>query len=86
MRQNLAAEIINCYERARQARQKAEVAINEEFKTDFLAAEAAGCHWPTATRDSIASREQSPSSTVVLGQVQSTGCFESTVARSSPTT
>jgi len=39
MRQNLAAEIINCYERARQARQKAEVAINEEFKTDFLAAE-----------------------------------------------
>jgi hypothetical protein len=39
MRQNLAAEIINCYERARQAREKAEVAINEESKADFLAAE-----------------------------------------------
>ncbi len=40
MLQNLAAEIINCYERARQARVKAEAAINEEFKADFLAAES----------------------------------------------
>jgi len=39
MLQNLAAEIINCYERARQAREKAERAINDEFKDEFLAAE-----------------------------------------------
>jgi hypothetical protein len=40
MLQNLAAEIINCYERARRAREKAERAINDEFKADVLAAEA----------------------------------------------
>jgi hypothetical protein len=34
-----AAEIINCYERARQAREKAERAINDGSKMDFLAAE-----------------------------------------------
>ncbi len=39
MLQHLAAEIINCYERARQAREKAERAINDEFRADFLAAE-----------------------------------------------
>ena len=39
MLQNLAAEIINCYERARQAREKADRAINREFKAEFLAAE-----------------------------------------------
>jgi hypothetical protein len=39
MLQNLAAEIINCYERARQAREKAERAINDNFRADFLAAE-----------------------------------------------
>jgi hypothetical protein len=39
MLQNLAAEIINCYERARQAREKADRAINNEFKVEFLAAE-----------------------------------------------
>src|SRR5262249_53195484 len=39
MLQNLAAEIIHCYERARQAREKAELAINDEFRADFLAAE-----------------------------------------------
>jgi hypothetical protein len=39
MLQNLAAEIINCYERARQAHEKAERAINEDFKAEFLAAE-----------------------------------------------
>lgn len=39
MSQNLAAEVINCYERARQAREKAERAINDDFKADFLAAE-----------------------------------------------
>jgi hypothetical protein len=39
MLQNLAAEIVQCYERARQAREKAERAINGEFKADFLAAE-----------------------------------------------
>lgn len=39
MLQNLAAEIINCYERARLAREKAERAINDDFKADFLAAE-----------------------------------------------
>jgi hypothetical protein len=39
MLQNLPAEIINCYERARQAREKAELAINDGFKADFLAAE-----------------------------------------------
>jgi hypothetical protein len=32
MLQNLAAEIINCYERARQAREMAERAINDEFR------------------------------------------------------
>jgi hypothetical protein len=39
MLQNIAAEISNCYERARQAREKAERAINDEFRADFLAAE-----------------------------------------------
>jgi hypothetical protein len=39
MLQNLAAEIINCYERAQQAREKAERATNDSFKADFLAAE-----------------------------------------------
>ena len=39
MLQNLAAEIINCYEHARLAHEKADRAINEEFKADFLAAE-----------------------------------------------
>src|SRR6516162_9748097 len=37
--QNLDAEISNCYEQARRAREKAELAINNEFKGDFLAAE-----------------------------------------------
>jgi hypothetical protein len=40
MLQNLAAEIIHCYERARLARERAEHAINDGFKTDFLAAES----------------------------------------------
>jgi hypothetical protein len=35
-----AAEIIHCYERARQAREKAELAINDELRADFLAAES----------------------------------------------
>ena len=39
MLQNLAAEIINCYERARQAREKAQRAINDEFRAEFLAEE-----------------------------------------------
>jgi hypothetical protein len=39
MLQNLAADIINCYERARQARDKAERAISDAFKADFVAAE-----------------------------------------------
>ena len=37
--QNLAAQIINCYERARQAREKADRAINDEFRAEFYAAE-----------------------------------------------
>ena len=37
--QNLDAEISDCYERARRARERAELAINNEFKGDFLAAE-----------------------------------------------
>jgi hypothetical protein len=40
MLQNLTAEIMNCYERARQAREKAECAISAEFKAEFLAAES----------------------------------------------
>ena len=36
---NLAAEIIFCYERARLAREKAEAAINDDFRAEFLAAE-----------------------------------------------
>ena len=39
MLQNLDAEISDCYERARRAREKAELAINNEFKGDFLVAE-----------------------------------------------
>ena len=39
MLQNLDAEISDCYERARRARKKSELAINNEFKGDFLAAE-----------------------------------------------
>jgi hypothetical protein len=37
--QNLP-EIIHCYERARLAREKAELAVNDEFKADFLDAES----------------------------------------------
>jgi hypothetical protein len=40
MLQNLAAEIISCYERARQASEKAERARSDQFKADFLAAES----------------------------------------------
>jgi hypothetical protein len=40
MLQSLAADIMNCYERARQAREKAERAINAEFRAEFLAAES----------------------------------------------
>jgi hypothetical protein len=39
MLHNLAAEIINCYERAYQAREKAERATDPQFRADFLAAE-----------------------------------------------
>jgi hypothetical protein len=39
MLQNLAAETINRYERARRAREKAEHATNDGFRADFLAAE-----------------------------------------------
>ena len=39
MLQNLAAEIIHCYERARLAREKAERAVNDEFRDEFYAAE-----------------------------------------------
>jgi hypothetical protein len=39
MLQNLDAEISDCYEQARRARERAELAINNEFKGDFLAAE-----------------------------------------------
>jgi hypothetical protein len=35
--QNLPAEIVYCYERARQAREKAECAATEALRTDFLA-------------------------------------------------
>jgi hypothetical protein len=42
MLQNVAAEIITCYERARLAREKSERAINKESKAEFLAAED---HW-----------------------------------------
>jgi hypothetical protein len=37
--QTLAAEVIRCHERARQARQRAERAINDQLKSDLLAAE-----------------------------------------------
>ena len=37
--QTLAAEVIRCHERARQARQRAEQAINDQLKADLLAAE-----------------------------------------------
>jgi hypothetical protein len=40
MLENLAAEIIHCYERARQAREKAKVASSDEFRADFIAAES----------------------------------------------
>jgi hypothetical protein len=39
MLQSLPAEIISCYERARRAREKADRAINDEFRAEFLAAE-----------------------------------------------
>ena len=41
MVQNLAAEVLKCYERARLAGERAERA-NDDFKADFLAAE---CRW-----------------------------------------
>jgi hypothetical protein len=37
--QILAAEVIRCHERARQARQKADRATSDQIKTDLLAAE-----------------------------------------------
>src|SRR5436853_66160 len=37
--QILAAEVIRCHERARQGRQRAEQAINDQLKADLLAAE-----------------------------------------------
>jgi hypothetical protein len=37
--QTLATEVIKCHQRARQARQKAERAINDQLKADLLAAE-----------------------------------------------
>jgi hypothetical protein len=37
--QTLAAEVVRCHERAQQARQKAEQAIDDRLKADFLAAE-----------------------------------------------
>src|SRR5262249_2487392 len=37
--QTLAAEVIRCHERARQARQKAERAASDQLKADLLAAE-----------------------------------------------
>jgi hypothetical protein len=40
MAQNLVTEIGHCYERARQAREKAERAINAKLKAEFLAAES----------------------------------------------
>lgn len=40
MLQNLSAEIIHCYERARKAREKAERARDEKFKAEFLASES----------------------------------------------
>jgi hypothetical protein len=40
MLQIFAGEVVNCCERARRAREKADFAINDGFKVDFLAAEA----------------------------------------------
>jgi hypothetical protein len=37
---NVAAEITSCYECARQAREKAEIALYDELKAEFLAAES----------------------------------------------
>ncbi len=36
---NVEAEITNCYDQARQARKKAEIAMSEEFRAEFLATE-----------------------------------------------
>jgi hypothetical protein len=74
MLQNLAAEIINCYERARLAREKAERAINDDFKADFLAAED--------RRLALAHRELSPSSTAAERLARSRACFGSKVSHS----
>jgi hypothetical protein len=39
MLENMTAEIIHCYERARLAREKAERALNDGFKAEFIEAE-----------------------------------------------
>jgi len=79
MLQNLAAEIINCYERARLAREEAERASNDDFKADFL---AGGWHLPTVTSCSIGCREQSRSSTAAGKLAQSHACSGNKVPRS----
>jgi hypothetical protein len=38
--QNVAAEITDCYERARQAREKAEIASSDDLRAELLAAES----------------------------------------------
>ena len=60
MLQNVAAEIITCYERARLAREKSERAINKECKAEFLAAEDHWLGWPSATSGNMHCRERSP--------------------------
>jgi hypothetical protein len=82
MLQNLAAEIIDCYERARQAREKAERAINDDFKADFLAAER---RWLALARSYELQHRlfrTSWSSTAAGKLAPLLGCFGNKVSRS----
>jgi hypothetical protein len=69
MLQNLPAEIVNCYERARLAREKAE-------------RRAAGWRWRQATSGNMHWRGRSPSSTTAGKPARSFGCFASKVSGS----
>jgi len=81
MLQNLAAEIINCYERARQAREKAERA-KDDLKADFLSAEGRWLALAHSYELQHRCRERWPSSTAAGKPAQSGACFGNKVSHS----
>jgi len=74
-RQNLAAEIIHCYERARQAGEKAELALSTEFKAEFLEAEK---RW-LALAQSYERRERLPRTVAEFDRRRNAGAIRRTL-------